>query len=151
MSPIGIARVSHSGQVLYGNPKWSEMCGQSTDDAEFPGQNLSELVHPDDRQTMEELWADNSNRVAFELRWGTLNQFVWVMGELVPEIVENEHRGFIAVLTDITERREMEAAKLQAVEDSRAREGLAIGNVLFFSINRRHHFPRVAKSVERYL
>jgi PAS domain S-box-containing protein len=150
MSPIGIARVSHSGQVIYGNPKWMEMCGHPTDDAEFSGRNLSELVHPDDRQKLEELWGHESKKFAFELRWGALDEFVWVMGELVPEIVADEHRGFIAVLTDITERRRLESAKLQAAEDARAREGLAIGNILAFSIDSRHHLPRITKSVKRY-
>jgi PAS domain S-box-containing protein len=152
MSPIGIARVNHSGQVIYGNPKWMEMCGHPgvADDAQFPGQNLSELVHPNDRQKLEELWGAESEKVAFELRWGGLDQFVWVMGELVPEIVADEHRGFIAVLTDITERRRFESAKLQAAEDARAREGLAIGNTLVFSIDGRHHLPRITKSVKRH-
>jgi PAS domain S-box-containing protein len=127
-----------------------EMCGHREDDVDFPGPNLSELVHPDDRQKMEELWGYDSKKVSFELRWGASDQFVWVMGELVPEIVADEHRGFIAVLTDITERRQLESARLQAAEDTRAREGLAIGNILPFSINGRHHLPRITKSVKRY-
>ena len=122
MSPIGMARVSHSGQVIYCNPKWMEMSHT---------ENFLLIVHPDDRQKMEELWRfalQNSEKVSFELRWGTLDRFVWVMGELVPEIVAEEHRGFIVVLTDVTERRKVESARLQAVEDVRAREELAIGS-----------------------
>lgn len=115
MSPIGIARVSRSGQVIYGNPKWMELSR---------GDELVELVHPEDK-TEELQWAlENAIKFSFEVRWGTLDHFVWVMGELVPEIVADEHRGFIVVLTDITERREAESARLHAVED--AREGLAI-------------------------
>lgn len=125
MSPIGIGRVDTSGQVMYGNPKWIEMSHAGI---------LPTLVHPDDLQKMQELWQfalDNSARVSFEVRWGTLNRFVWVLGELVPEIVVHECRGFIVVLTDITERRQVESTRLQAVEDARAREGLAIGNSPF--------------------
>jgi len=123
MSPIGIGRVDSDGQVIYGNPKWIEMSHGGT---------LLNLVHPDDHRKMLELWQctlENSARVSFEVRWGTLDRFVWVMGELVPEIVVYEHRGFIIVLTDITERRHVESVRLQAVEDARAREGLAIGNL----------------------
>lgn len=99
MSPIGIARVSHSGQVIYGNPKWMEMSGYPGVDGDFPGQNLTELVHPDDRQTLDGLWRSASTKVSFELRWGTLDNFVWVMGELVPEIVVDEVRPLGALLT----------------------------------------------------
>ena len=125
MSPIGIGRVDTSGQVVYGNPKWIEMSHAGI---------LLNLVHPGDLQKMQELWQfalDNSAKVSFEVRWGTLDRFVWVLGELVPEIVVHERRGFIVVLTDITERRQVESARLQAVEDARAREGLAIGNLPF--------------------
>ena len=114
MSPIGIARISRSGQVIYGNPKWIEMsCGD----------DFLELAHPEDKL---QLSLENAAHFSFEVRWGTVDHFVWVMGELVPEIVADEHRGFIVVLTDVTERREAESAKLQAVEDARAREELAI-------------------------
>jgi hypothetical protein len=47
------------------------------------------------------------------------------MGELVPDL----HEGFIVALTDVTERREAELARIQAAEEARAREGLAIGSL----------------------
>lgn len=37
--------------------------------------------------------------------------------------------GFIGVLTDVTERREMEAEKLAIAEEVRAQQELAIGNL----------------------
>ena len=148
MSPVGISRVNILGKVIYGNPRWMEMSGRGPDE-EFPEENLIDLVHPDDRRIMEELWKEaleNTKKIAFELRWGTLDRFLWIMGELVPEIVEEEvqysdsfmltkHRGFIGVLTDITERRHSELARLEAVEEARVQQELAIGSTLIFIIN----------------
>ena len=148
MSPVGISRVNTLGKVIYGNPRWMEMSGRGADE-EFPEESLVDLVHPDDRRNMEELWEDaveNTKKVAFELRWGTLDRFLWIMGELVPEIVDEEvqcsdsfiltkHRGFIGVLTDVTERRHLELARLEAVEEARVQQELAIGSGLIFTIN----------------
>ena len=92
MSPVGISRVNTLGQVIYGNPRWMEMSGRGADE-EFPEESLADFVHPDDRRIMEELWKDaleNTKKVAFELRWGTFDRFLWIMGELVPEIVDEE-------------------------------------------------------------
>jgi diguanylate cyclase len=88
MSPIGISRVNNSGQVTYGNPRWMEMSGHQATDQQCG--ELLDLVHPDDRPTMDELWTfalENQKQVGFELRWGTRERFLWGLGELVPEIV----------------------------------------------------------------
>jgi len=61
------------------------------------------------------------------VRWGTRESFRWAMGELVPEVFSEEVHGFIGVLTDVTERRQLEAEKLDAAEDIRAQQELAIG------------------------
>jgi|SRR5947207_4550669 len=154
MSPVGISRVNTLGQVIYGNPRWMEMSGRGADE-EFPEEGLVDLVHPDDRRIMEELWKDaleNTKEVAFELRWGTLDRFLWIMGELVPEIVDEEvqyansfmltkHRGFIGVLTDVTERRHSELARLAAVEEAHAQQELAIGSALILQLICRHNLP----------
>lgn len=49
------------------------------------------------------------------------------MGQLVPEVFYEEVHGFIGVLTDITERRQLEAEKLDAAEELRSQQELAIG------------------------
>jgi PAS domain S-box-containing protein len=93
MSPIGIARVNNSGNVTYGNPRWKEMSGHAKEDGDCPGETLADLVHPDDRETMVELWKyalTHINRIAFEVRWGSGDDYMWGMGELVPEIVNEE-------------------------------------------------------------
>ena len=46
------------------------MLGRGADE-EFPEERLVDLVHPDDRGIIEELWKDaleNTTKVAFELR-----------------------------------------------------------------------------------
>lgn len=92
MSPIGISRVNSLGEVIYGNPRWMDMSGRRID-KDFQRESLIDYVHPDDCRIMDELWKEaleNTKKVAFELRWGTVDQFLWVMGELVPEIVDDE-------------------------------------------------------------
>lgn len=93
MSPVGISRVNIFGKVIYGNPRWMEMSGRWGVEGDFLGESLLDYVHPDDRRTMNDVWRDaleNIKKVAFELRWGTVDQFLWGMGELVPEIVNEE-------------------------------------------------------------
>jgi hypothetical protein len=71
------------------------MSGHLGEDDDAPGGHLASLVHPDDRETMVELWKyalNNINKIAFEVRWGTGDDFLWGMGELVPEIVNEEVR-----------------------------------------------------------
>lgn len=162
MSPVGIARVNMLGQVIYGNPRWMEMSGRGADEEL---QSLVDLVHPDDREIMDELLKDaieNTKKAAFELRWGAHDRFLWIMGELVPEIVDEEvqyddssmltkHRGYIGVLTDVTERRHSELARLEAVEEARAHQELAIGSALISPLICRYNLPRITKSVERYI
>jgi PAS domain-containing protein len=92
MSPIGISRVNNQGQVIYGNPRWMEMSGCLATN-EQSEESFLELVHPDDRQTLDERWIyalKNQKQVGFELRWGTRDRFLWTLGELVPEIVGEE-------------------------------------------------------------
>ena len=62
-----------------------------------------------------------------------------------------KHRGFIGVLTDVTERRHSELARLEAVEEARAQQELAIGSVLIFQLICRHNLSRITKSIERHL
>ena len=49
--------------------------------------------------------------------------------------------GFIGVLTDVTERREMEREKLDAAEEVRAQQELAIGSLILDDTNIRRHLP----------
>ena len=164
MSPVGISRVNSLGQVIYGNPRWMEMSGREVDE-NFRRESLIDYVHPDDRGIMDKMWREalrDTKKVAFELRWGTVDRFLWGMGELVPEIVDEEvqylisstltkHRGFIGVLTDVTKRRHSELARLAAIEEARAQQELAIGSSLILQLICRHNLSRITKSVKWYL
>ena len=116
--------------MTYANAKWRQITGleESLDDS--TGESLIKGVHPDDREAMSKQWREaieNRKRCTFEVRWGTRESFRWAMGELVPEVFSEEVHGFIGVLTDVTERRQLEAEKLDAAEDIRAQQELAIG------------------------
>jgi PAS domain-containing protein len=74
MSPVGIFRLDKDGRVTYGNPRWEYSDNET----------LVELVHPKDRSSLEDLWRyalENEDRISFELRWGTMDSFLWTMGE----------------------------------------------------------------------
>jgi PAS domain S-box-containing protein len=127
---VGIFRIDLSGTLTYANAKWREITGleESLDDS--TGERLIRGVHPDDRETISKQWRhaiENRKRCSFEVRWGRPDSFRWAMGELVPEVFYEEVHGFIGVLTDVTERRQLEAEKLDAAEEIRAQQELAIG------------------------
>ena len=90
-------------------------------------------MHPDDHGMMCGRWREAREKnedFQFEARWGSRESFRWAMGEVVPEIIDDDVFGFIGVLTDVTERREREAQKLRAAEEVRAQQELAIGSFL---------------------
>jgi len=122
---VGIFRTDKSGTVLYGNQKFWDITGGTG-----IGEKLGSLVHPDDHSMMCGRWREAREKnedFQFEARWGSRESFRWAMGEVVPEIIDDDVFGFIGVLTDVTERREREAEKLRAAEEVRAQQELAIG------------------------
>jgi PAS domain S-box-containing protein len=127
---VGIFRTDTEGVITYGNQKFWEILGiKGYSSME---EKMYNFVHPDDRDFIMDHLRSSLEKVVnftFELRWGTTESFRWAMGELVPEVIDDEHHilGFIGVLTDVTERRQMEAEKIHAVEEVRAQQELAIG------------------------
>lgn len=85
MSPAGIFQLNTAGKVTYGNPRWYQLSGGNEYD------DVIEFVHPDDRPILLSKWqqALEGGNATFELRWGTEESFIWVLGEFVPEIAED--------------------------------------------------------------
>lgn len=56
-------------------------------------EKLCNSVHPDDRTLIADHLRSAVEKVdnfTFEVRWGTVESFRWAMGELVPEMIDDE-------------------------------------------------------------
>ena len=103
-SPVGIFRTKLDGFTTYVNPKWQELSGLTFEQS--LGFNWLNAVHPDDRNFLELKWKSDVSKLkesVAEYRFvkadGTIS---WVMGNAVPEKIENEVIGYIGTVTDIT-------------------------------------------------
>ena len=118
ISPVGIFHTDSSGATQYVNPKWCEISGQSLEEAR--GEGWLQAVHPDDRARLGQGWRESTrlqeasfSDYRFVRPDGTM---AWVLGQAVPERnPENQIVGYVGTVTDITRRKQDEAA-LQASE-----------------------------------
>jgi hypothetical protein len=107
VSPVGIFRTKPDGYTTYVNPKWLELAGLTFEEA--VGFGWLKAVHPEDRKNVERKWDANVqsqlSSVA-EYRFQRPDKsFIWVIGNAVPEMIDNEIVGYIGTITDITERK----------------------------------------------
>jgi len=110
MAPVGIFRTRADGYTTYVNPKWCELSGLSFEQA--LGDGWLKAVHPDDREAIKKGWIERTKEVTkseAEYRFlkpdGTIT---WVMGDAIPDIVNDEIIEYIGTITDITERKNVE-------------------------------------------
>jgi len=105
VSPVGIFRTNPDGNTTYVNPKYSDLTGLSADEALEEG--WLNAVHPDDREKLKKSWlSDSQSRKISNAEYRFLRpdgSIVWVMGNAVPEWINNEIVGYIGTITDITE------------------------------------------------
>ncbi len=118
VSPVGIFRTTSDGQTIYVNPRWSELSGLTQDDA--MGNNWIDAVHHDDRKKVTENWENNilsgspsDAEYRFLHKDGSI---VWVIGNAVPELINNEVKGYIGTITDITKIKQIETDLILAKE-----------------------------------
>jgi PAS domain S-box-containing protein len=109
-SPVGIFRTNSEGYTTYVNPKWQELSGLTFDQA--IGFGWLNAVHPDEREKIRQTWdlmvqlhLPSASEYRFQRRDRSI---IWVMGNAVPEWIDNLNVGFIGTITDITERKESE-------------------------------------------
>jgi PAS domain S-box-containing protein len=105
MSPVGIFRTKADGYTTYVNPRWTQLSGLSFDEA--LGDGWLNAVHPDDKDSLIRKWAVDSNvgttSIAEYRFLRTDGTIVWVLGDAIPEIENDEIKGYIGTITDITE------------------------------------------------
>ena len=104
-SPVGVFRTRADGYTTFVNPKWSELSGLSFEEAN--GDGWLKAVHPDDRKSIKKIWdTDFSSGITSIAEYRFLKpdgSIVWVLGDVIPEIIDGELNGFIGTITDITE------------------------------------------------
>ncbi len=120
-SPVGIFRTQLDGLTTYVNPRWQELSGLTFEQS--LGMNWLNAVHPDDRKFLERKWKSDVTRQSesiAEYRFlrtdGTIR---WVMGNSIPERIENEIIGYIGTITDITAHHNTEESLRKSEEKYR--------------------------------
>jgi PAS domain S-box-containing protein len=112
VSPVGIFRTKPGGYTTYVNPKYLELSGLTSEEA--IGYGWLKAVHPDDREQLNRGWqSDVQSQISSIAEYRFLRSdgsVVWVMGNAVPEWIDNEIIGYIGTITDITERKLTEEA-----------------------------------------
>jgi PAS domain S-box-containing protein len=118
VSPVGIFRTRPDGYTTYINPRWSELSGLKLEEA--LGDNWMDAVHPDDREKVKENWRFKTEQLKpsnteyrFLRKDGSV---VWVIGNAVPEWINNEINGYIGTITDITTIKNFESDLVLAKE-----------------------------------
>lgn len=135
VSPVGIFRTNLDGYTTYVNPRWSELSGISTDEA--LGFGWLKAVHPGDRERLSQKWQTDIKVLkpsTAEYRFlKSDGEIVWVLGNAVPEIVDNKVCGYIGTATDITQQKKAEKALVKS--EQRFRELFNKAPVGYHEIN----------------
>lgn len=118
MSPVGVFRTNPDGLTTYVNPRWCQLAGLTPDEA--MENKWMDAVHPDDIEKVTGHWKNtwtNMNQAELEYRFRHKDgRVVWVIGNVVPEYQDEEIKGYIGTITDITGRRESETALRESEE-----------------------------------
>lgn len=120
VSPVGILQADATGHVHYVNEGWQELAGISL--AAAQGLNWLNAVHPDDRAKLQQEWltaVQQRRSFTAEYRFRRPNgKTSWVLGRTVAEKnAAGDVVGFVGSITDINERKRVEAA----LQESEAR------------------------------
>ncbi len=118
LSPSGVFRTDENGKCVYVNARTTNVVGLSEHDCLNAG--LFQTLHTDDKQRVQERWiesidgfVDFSDEYRFQHSNGEL---VWVKCQAVPVYNSDaKYTGYIGTLTDITELKQAENVKKQAV------------------------------------
>ena len=108
VAPIGIFRADTEGRGVYVNNKLCEITGITKAEAYSDG--WIDRLHPDDREYISSKWTEAvRTRREFKEEYRFINrkgETVWVIAEAREERgIQGEFKGYVGMLTDITERK----------------------------------------------
>ncbi len=122
ISPVGIFRTDREGDIVYVNPRWTEITGLQVEDS--LGTSWDKIVRKEDLSLLTEaLYGSLQTKKALkvDLRLNTLDSTKWIMCNAQPEIDEkNNIIGFVGTISDITERKNTETEILMLADSLRA-------------------------------
>lgn len=118
-APVGIFTTDEQGLTNYVNPRWCEISRLSFEEA--LGNGWLKAIHPGDRDTLAFSWNQAALRgEASKAEYRFIHpdgSEAWVIGLAVPQKNEkNVTTGYIGTITDITERKKMEADLIRSKE-----------------------------------
>lgn len=111
----GIWMLDGAGNTSFVNPRMAELLGLSTNEIE--GKHPIEFVAEVDRTRAEESFSQhfNGQRQVVELRFrGPSSPEIWALVATTPMMDDDQYVGGLMMLTDITEKKKLEAKFLQA-------------------------------------
>ena len=114
LAPVGIVQLDAEGQCTFVNDRWCEWTGLSVADA--LGRGWEHALHPDDIERVETeavaaLAQGVELRIDCRLR-SSSGASVWVDAAVVPLFdASGQPAGFLTALTDVSARKEYEAAR----------------------------------------
>lgn len=119
LSPVGIFHCDPNGINRSVNRRWGEITGQTLQESIELGWHNA--VHPEDRARVTEAFAETNRSRAplmYECRYLHRDgKVVWVIGQAA-EVTDSSGAltGYVGTLTDVTQRRLLEAQLAQAVK-----------------------------------
>ena len=151
-APLGVALLdSHSGHITEANPRYAEIVGRSPE--ELAGLDPARITHPDDiREGLDQLAQLESGKIAgYRLNKRYLHpngSIVWASVTCAPVQVDSEESPrYLAIVEDITARRQMEERLRISEERHRLLADNAIDVILTMDLEGRYSY--VSPSVER--
>ncbi|OLP15868.1 hypothetical protein BST81_23880 [Leptolyngbya sp. 'hensonii'] len=122
-SPVAIFQLDAAGHCTYVNNRWSEMMGRPPESA--LGTGCFQTLHPEDQAQILQDWANKFEHgiglgegYQIECRHvHTDGRIIWTYNQVLPETdAEGIQVGYIGTLTDITDRKQVEAQLRQTNE-----------------------------------
>lgn len=120
ISPVGIFRGDTDGGFIYVNQKWREMTGIPSKGA--MGYGWAAAIHEDDRDAVLQTWmrvikGKKPLNMEFRIRKPG-GEVIWVLIQSQAEMApDGTVTGYVGTATDITARKEAEAALLEKQEE----------------------------------
>ncbi|NWJ98472.1 MAG: PAS domain S-box protein [Chloroflexi bacterium] len=114
----GLVTTNVAGQLQFVNPAYTHMLGYSSE--ELLGRNPAEFVHPEDVAQRNENYRRSISTTTGHTYEGRMihreGRILNIMATVVPMYRENQLKGSIGVITNITHRRQREEALRQSEE-----------------------------------